>query len=118
MFIRFSFHWFWVLDTIVTLCKGDGGGLRMLESEQLALCDIAMWTQQTKSMCACRHQTTSSGRVVMACLFNVLTQTAVLTYLAYRLINAIYAIIYPFFIAKPRDLRELGGGKWAGKFFP
>jgi hypothetical protein len=38
-----------------------------------------------------------------------------LAYAAYRLLNAIYSIIYPFFIATPPDLHKIAGGKWAGE---
>uniref|UniRef100_A0A915PYX3 Uncharacterized protein n=1 Tax=Setaria digitata TaxID=48799 RepID=A0A915PYX3_9BILA len=34
-------------------------------------------------------------------------------YTAYRLMLTIYNLLYPFFLAKPRDLHKLAGAKWA-----
>uniref|UniRef100_A0A914CI72 Uncharacterized protein n=1 Tax=Acrobeloides nanus TaxID=290746 RepID=A0A914CI72_9BILA len=43
----------------------------------------------------------------------LVTGWSALTYLAYRLIRALYNILYPFVIATPKDLKELAGATWA-----
>jgi len=36
-----------------------------------------------------------------------------IAFVIYRLINSIYKVVYPFFIASPLDLHEAAGAKWA-----
>ena len=50
--------------------------------------------------------------VCCQCTWDVLAYSA-LSYVIYRLVWAIYTIVYPFFVATPPDLHKLAGAKWA-----
>ncbi|VDN34593.1 unnamed protein product [Gongylonema pulchrum] len=36
-----------------------------------------------------------------------------IVYVTFGLLHSLFNIVYPFFLAKPRDLHKLAGGKWA-----
>lgn len=50
--------------------------------------------------------------MVCQCTLNTLAYLA-LSYIGYRIVWALYTIVYPYLIASPPDLHKLAGGKWA-----
>jgi 17beta-estradiol 17-dehydrogenase / very-long-chain 3-oxoacyl-CoA reductase len=50
--------------------------------------------------------------MVCQCTLNTLAYLA-LSYIVYRIVWAIYIIVYPYLIASPPDLHKLAGAKWA-----
>lgn len=40
---------------------------------------------------------------------------ATLAYIGYKLWKLIWNVLYPYYLASPKDLKKLAGAEWAGK---